>query len=327
MGEKSDRFTWGPGELHLSQCVYCDHKHKTGATCDAYPPPATIPDDILSNEVDHSNPHSGDHGIQFSDRQYRSDLIQLLPLKAQRGSKPRCHLLTLGSPEKVAARLSALIKPFGKVQPSDAWMPQGFEHLEEAQLEKAPCLLDSDKRATLESWWLATSSGRAKTPNWDIASTCTIESERGLLLVEAKAHDEELRNEEAGKRLSVTASADSYKNHMLIGGRIEEANRALTRETDLPWQLSRDHHYQMSNRFTWAWKLTDMGVPVILVYLGFLKADEMKDRGRPFTCDVDWQDLVRTHSTAIPAEVWNRPRKLSGQTFVPLLRTMEIPLP
>ena len=28
----------------------------------------------------------------------------------------------------------------------------------------------------------------------------------------------------------------------------------------------------MSNRFAWAWKLADLGVPVVLVYLGFFRA-------------------------------------------------------
>jgi len=69
-----------------------------------------------------------------------------------------------------------------------------------------------------------------------------------------------------------------------------------------------------------------MGIPVILVYLGFLRADRMEDRGKPFVRDTDWQDLMRTHCAAIPVEVWNRPWKLNGETFVPLLRTMECPL-
>ena len=38
----------------------------------------------------------------------------------------------------------------------------------------------------------------------------------------------------------------------------------------------------MSNRFAWAWKLASSSVPVVLIYLGFLRADEMRDKGKPF---------------------------------------------
>jgi len=44
------------------------------------------------------------------------------------------------------------------------------------------------------------------------------------------------------------------------------------------WQLSRDSLYQLANRFAWAWKIASLGVPVALVYLGFIAADQMKGR-------------------------------------------------
>jgi hypothetical protein len=127
-----------------------------------------------------------------------SELLNRLPAKCRRGSKPRCHLLTHGSPAQVAARLTDLIAPWGKVTEKDHWMPQGFDDIEEAQLHDAPRLLPDDICKSLQSWWLA---ARATTPNWDIASTCTIEGKKGLLLIEAKAHDVELIGEEKGKPL------------------------------------------------------------------------------------------------------------------------------
>src|SRR5207248_2297096 len=48
-----------------------------------------------------------------------------------------------------------------------------------------------------------------------------------------------------------------------IGACLDEASIALASETGRPWALSRDHHYQMSNRFAWAWKLTELAVPVV----------------------------------------------------------------
>jgi hypothetical protein len=78
----------------------------------------------------------------------------------------------------------------------------------------------------------------------------------------------------------------------------------LAQETGLTWALSRDWNYQMSNRFAWAWKLADLGIPVILVHLGFLNAHEMNDKGRPFADHEDWTRAVMRHSQALfPAEV------------------------
>lgn len=255
------------------------------------------------------------------------DHLALLPPKARRGSKPRCHLLTHGSVEKVAERLTRIMEPWGRVEPKDCWIPQGFTDLTEAQLGKTTRLLNDESCAALRSWWLAVPHPRANTPNWDIASTCSIDSKKGMLLIEAKAHDEELRSEEAGKTPNPAATENSHRNHKQIGTRIQEASIGLMEATGLQWALSRDTHYQMSNRFTWAWKLTELGVPVVLVYLGFLNADEMADRGEPIRSETDWQRLVKAHSEPLfPATVWDRNWEINGQGFVPLIKTAAVPL-
>jgi hypothetical protein len=117
-----------------------------------------------------------------------------------------------------------------------------------------------------------------------------------LLLVEAKAYDEELHREAPGRRLGPNSSVDRRASHEKIGSAIEDARASLERTTSLPWRIARDTHYQMSNRFAWAWKLTELGIPVVLVYLGFLRANEMTDRGKPFTDHSDWERLVKSHS-------------------------------
>lgn len=252
-----------------------------------------------------------------------------LPAKARRGSKPRCHLLTDGAPERVAARLTGLIAPFGHVNAHDKWMPQGFVDLEEATLPNAVRLLPESVRRELLAWWLAVPDPLARTPNWDIASTCTtIDDKKGLLLIEAKAHDEELNKEQTGRKsIKPPVSADARRNHVRIGWCIEDANIALAKETRLPWALSRDWNYQMSNRFAWCWKLAELGFPVILVYLGFLKANEMADRGKPFATAAEWDALVILHSEPLfLATLWNQPWKLHGQAFVPLIRSIELSL-
>jgi hypothetical protein len=254
--------------------------------------------------------------------QIRSDLIRGLPIKEQRGSKPRCHFLTYGDNGDVARRLTTLIGPYGHVSPSDAWMPRGFDDTEEAQLHLARRLIHASKdRKALKDWWLTHARPTSRTPTWDIASTCTIGGRRGLLLVEAKAHCAELLNEVCGKRWNKFSNSS---NHLRIALAIAEANLGLHAATDSEWRLSSDYCYQMSNRFAWAWKLCTLGYSVTLVYLGFLQANDMQGS---FQSEEEWERLVRQHSECLfPAQVWEQPIHIQGSILVPLVRTLVQPL-
>ena len=245
----------------------------------------------------------------------------------QRGSKPRCHLLTHGTPGAVAARLTALAAPFATVGPGDAWMPQGFAQVDEATLPEATRLLPEHVRGSLKQWWLAVSTTTTRTPNWDIASTCTVGGKPGILLIEAKAHDQELIKEETGRKsIEPPASGASRRNLLRIEWALRDASLALTEATGVPWALSRDWNYQMSNRFAWAWKLADLGIPVVLVYLGLLNAGEMSGSGTAPLASADaWSDLVRSHGTSIlPGEAWDREWSVGGVPFIPLIRSLEV---
>lgn len=257
-----------------------------------------------------------------------SDLLLRLKANQRRGSKPRCHLLTHGNPEPIAGKLSALVAPFATVSPSDPWMPQGFEVVEEATLPDAARLLPADIRLELHRWWLAVASANTRTPNWDLASRCSVDGTPGLLLIEAKAHDQELIKEETGrKNIEAPVSANARRNHLRIGWCLQDASVALAASTGLPWSLSRDWNYQMANRFAWAWKLTELGVPVVLVYLGFLRADDMKEDGQPLADAAAWERLVKRHSQPLfPAEVWGQRWTCGLQTFIPLIRSLDLPL-
>ena len=80
----------------------------------------------------------------------------------------------------------------------------------------------------------------------------------------------------------------------------------------------------MSNRFAWAWKLTALGFPVILVYLGFIHAEEMADQGAPFTSPEDWKRQVVSHSHALfPLEVWGTRWCVNGQPFIPIVQSCQ----
>ena len=244
------------------------------------------------------------------------DLMQKLKQREREGSKPRCHWLTHGSRGDVAERLTELAKPWGTVTEKplvtvteeNYWLPDGFCQPKEARLDSEPDLLSSDAhRNKLRKWWLAVGSN---TPKWDIAATYTIGEEKGLLLVEAKAHENE----------SFNTRSKSCKNRQRIGEAIREANVALTAQTGLRWTLLWDEHYQMSNRFAWAWKLTELGYHVILVYLGVLNAQEMSN---PFADESCWEKCVKEHSRRLfPTEVWNRKWTLHGRDFVPCIRSL-----
>ncbi len=253
-------------------------------------------------------------------------LLLKMPRKDRRGSKPRCHILTHGTRNEVAERLTSLIAPFGSVTENDVWMPEGFASLIEAQLHDAPRLLDASIGRDLQRWWLAVTHANAKTPNLDIASTCTIDGRPGLLLVEAKAHDGELEAEAAGKRLRVDASAGSVANHDQIGRAIEQARLALSQSTGRPWGISRDFHYQMSNRFAWAWRVTSAGIPVVLVYLGFLDAEEMTDGlRRLLSSHDDWTNSVMNQSRAlVEPGLWNTAFSSGRATMAPLIRSLRV---
>lgn len=264
--------------------------------------------------------------------------LTALDRNRRRGSFPRCLLLTNGNRKDVADRLQQLIGISSvTLSEGDFWMPKGLPALEpngdwdktntfEAILGKTTEFLSANERELLANWWLAVRES-ANMPNWDIASTCTIGNKRGLLLVEAKAHDKELSKSGKSKPTNSSASLNSALNHEQIGSCIEEANSDLRNETQLSWALSNNSHYQMSNRFAWSWKLTELGYPVILVYLGFLLADEMRDIGEPFANHAQWEQIVRSHSAqVVPADVWNREWVLHGQSFIPLIRSFDQPL-
>ncbi len=254
-------------------------------------------------------------------------MIDQLKPKERRGSKPRCHFLTHGTAEEVAATLTTLVAPFATVSAEDCWMPVGFEQVQEAELNKASRLLSPAIRAQLSAWWLPADRQLAKTPNFDIASTCTVGGVQGLLLVEAKAHTQELRKEESGRVLSADASPDREASHGTIGLAISEAATGLALATGAPCHISRDTHYQMANRFAWAWKLTELGMPVVLVYLGFLNAAEMQDLGAPFASHADWEQLVRAHSAPLfDTAPWDRLWTCNGCSLVPLIRSVTQPL-
>jgi len=241
-----------------------------------------------------------------------------LPRNRRRGSFPRCLLMTDGDRATVAARLTSLVAPFAAIDATrHTWMPAGLHAFEEAKLGESPGFLTDDQREMVTAWWLAVRE-QANTPNWDVAATATVDGREGLVLVEAKAHTRELKAD--GK------TPGRAENDARIAGAVAEANAALNRLTP-GWNLSATCHYQLANRFAWAWKLASVGIPVVLVYLGFLNGSEMFDQGRPFADDEHWRRIVHEHGDrVVPASAWEHPLDVDGTPMIPVIRSAQVSL-
>ena len=238
----------------------------------------------------------------------------------------------LGSFHGSIRRMTDLVGlPDVTVAPNDWWMPYGKpvrtnngwdgKPAAEAQLDRVDGFVEPELRRQLLDWWLACKS-RPKTPHWDVASSCTIEGKEGLLVVEAKAHSKELSRN--GKRKP--SSENGRKSHAQSGSAIEQANVGLRRVTGGTWALSRDRRYQLANRFAWSWKLASLGVPVVLLYIGFLNAEDMARDGALFRSESDWARTLTDHARGVADDCcWGRRLEVNGTPLRPLIRAIDVP--
>jgi hypothetical protein len=195
-------------------------------------------------------------------------------------------------------------------------MPRGFLDPKESTLEEIQQLLAPIHCQELTDWWLARPRGATK-PNWDIASTAMISGQKGIILIEAKAHHAELSD--AGK-----SPGGNPENSDTIQAAIRQANTGLG-GAQAGWNLTTDKHYQLCNRFAWSWKIASFGVPVILVYLGFLNVEEMSDVGQPFRSATEWSDAIRSHSDGIvPSAAWEHPIDVNGTPMRAVIRAASL---
>ena len=239
-------------------------------------------------------------------------------LENKRGSQPRCVLFMDGEREEVAERLTELVNlPYVKVSPNDKWMPCGKSAPGEVELDKADGLLLPEIQQELRQWWLAVRIRTTKTPVWDIASRCSIGGNRGLILVEAKAHHDELKKKDN--------SGSGGENRKSIAQAFDEANYNLHSVTGGSWDLALTPHYQLSNRFAWSWKLASLGVPVVLIYLGFLNAQDMACDSPIFKSEEDWMRILKNYSkNTVDNTCWEK-RWDFAAPFIPIIRSCNQP--
>jgi len=203
------------------------------------------------------------------------------------------------------------------------WQPKGYLSPEEICLEDGGDLFipGTDCWGELADWWLAHRGGANK-PNWDLVVACEIAGKPGLALVEAKAHEREL--DWGGKRLSSGASSRSLENHERIGQAIAEASYALNKIVP-GVNLSRDTHYQLANRLAYSWKIASMGIPVILVYLGFTGDEGIGNVGKPIKDHSHWKLVMREYmADVVPDNFIDRSRDCGKSHMQMIVRSRPV---
>jgi len=168
-------------------------------------------------------------------------------------------------------------------------------------------------------WWAPNGGTR---PQMDLISSISVLGKDGLLFVEAKAHEGEL--DWGGKPLADDASEGSQGNHANIGRQIALASKELNALCGSGFNLSIKSHYQLVNRLTYLWKLASVGIPVVLVYLGFtsetyFRADYLHDERH-------WQRVMGgymqgTAPHSFPEKRYDLP---NGASVHMLIRSMNI---
>jgi hypothetical protein len=160
-------------------------------------------------------------------------------------------------------------------------------------------LLEDDRADQLIDWWFYKYRDNSTTPYWDLVSTCKINGKKGFLLVEAKAHLNEL---------SQTPCIATSRNKHHIEAALNVINESLGTS------LSISTSYQLSNRIAYAWWLASQGYPTILMYIGFIDCEHWRAKDG-FKKEEDWIKAFDSYAGLINSvnlfkkENWIKTRK------------------
>ena len=205
-----------------------------------------------------------------------------------------------------------------RVSQNSCRLPHDREYCAEVVLTK-PCepLLPRELSSRLRKWWIAVDRNDPNEPNWDLAVEAAFPGNRcGIVLAEAKAHVRELKREEKGKN-----PESNRKNHDHIGTAIDEARAGLGGDV-AGVHISRDSHYQFSNRIAFAWKLALSGVPCALVYLGFIGDTGIGEQN--LRDEQHWESTLLQHIAPVFPVYWtNREFQANGCPFWFLVRSLK----
>lgn len=249
-----------------------------------------------------------------------------------KGSQLRCLLLSSLAPDKLQHVLKSIIeqKNQGSIRVDFTkdfkYFPKGPTCHKEVELDKAriPINGSTEYCKKLQGWWL---DKYARTPVWDFVCTATIDNTPGLILIEAKAHQNELVKEKDS-----SGAKEGSANRSKIESVLSEVN------TKYNYKLSASNYFQLSNRIAWSIKLASLGIPVVLIYLGCIDTKELSISKKDSLINRanQWDDLVKAYSEKVSFRDWEK--KISGQqmqddsfsvapSFVyPIIRTVNIHL-
>jgi hypothetical protein len=92
-------------------------------------------------------------------------------------------------------------------------------------------------------------------------------------------------------------------------------------------QSAERHRVRILPTLLLQWKIASLGVPVALVYLGFIAADEM--RGRKLIGNgEEWELIVRDYVRGIvPDRVWDKPMDVAGTPVRAFIQSRRIDIP
>jgi len=204
---------------------------------------------------------------------------------AMKGS--RKHVLELIDNPDFISIMNKTLFPFDVVlEDKKTLQPKGFIDSSEFRLQryanehKLVNTFPNLKGFNFNKWW---NPNGGSAPTWDLISLCKLNGKDALLLVEAKAHTSEF--DTYGKKEKDNPSDGSIANRINIEKRIKEACDNLNISTN-GFNVSINKHYQLSNRVAFSWKLNQLNIPVVLLYLGFTGDNYFKDY---FTDKIHWE--------------------------------------
>ena len=229
-------------------------------------------------------------------------------------------LLTDGIADQVGQRLTGLVgRPEVEVSAEDRWQPQGTRDVREAELDKLRkgSAVSTDRRDSPAVAGVVAGRGQGQVEDTELG------------------HRQHLHG--LWQKRSSTRGGEGALGGILKGRQVRrracqpETDRERARGSDrrgcerrpaVRGGLSVEHHFQLANRFAWSWKLATLGVPVVLVYLGFLDAVEMTDKRSPFGSDDDWKNVLLEYCRdTIDAACWETTLDVRGTPLLPLMRS------
>ncbi|CAN5626272.1 hypothetical protein BH10BAC5_BH10BAC5_00050 [soil metagenome] len=154
------------------------------------------------------------------------------------------------------------------VSENETRMPDPPSTLKEADNNAIADMLSLYLGMDPASCWWKNILKKYSSQSWDFISTCTIDGEKGLLLVEAKAKRGEIK---------IVPSSKNYQSYSDVSYDIKKHEPLVN--------LNANRCPQLTKHIANSWTMARQDLPVILLYLGF----RVKTGTRVFKRHFDWK--------------------------------------